>query len=330
MIRRIAYTWALLVPALLAAGGCGSNESEPPPGAPAETPPLSVEMPTESEGNPAQDDVTENNPGDNNPSENSPAEDTPATDNSSEDDPTEESSAAAQWGDLFGRFVYDGAPPAPKPINVNKDQQVFGNLNLVDESLVVAEDGGLANVLVFVRTKDVAVHPDYAKTANDDAFLDNKGGRFEPRLSGLRLTQKLVVRNPDPVSHNTNITPLGDTGINPILAPGGKTEHTFGRQQNIPVPIACNVHGWMKAYVLPRGNPYFAVSPKDGSFKIEKVPAGVELEIQLWHEKSGYLNDVALAGGKVQASDRGRFMFTLTPGPNDLGTIKVDPKLFDK
>lgn len=325
MIRRIVYIWALCVPALLWAGGCGSNQAEPPPGAPTEMPTLSVEMPTDSEVAPAQEDATENNG-----SETSPAEDTPVTDNSTEEDPTEESSAAAQWGDLFGRFVYDGTVPEPEPINVNRDQEHFANLNLVDESLVVAENGGLANVVVYVRTSGVAVHPDYDKTDDDMIFLDNKGGRFEPHVAGLRLTQKLIVRNPDPVSHNTNITPLGETGINPILAVGGETEHAFGRQQNIPVPVACNVHPWMKAYVLPRANPYFAVSAEDGSFKIAKVPAGAELEIQLWHEKSGYLKNVELADGELQASERGRFTLTLQVGANDLGTIRVDPQIFEK
>ena len=138
-------------------------------------PPLSVEMPTDTEAAPAQDGAVENNPGESNPSENSPGEDTLPTDNSTGDDPTEESSTAAQWGDLFGRFVYDGTVPEPEPINVNRDQEHFGNLNLVDESLVVAEDGGLANVVVYVRTSGVAVHPDFDKTDDDMIFLDNKG-----------------------------------------------------------------------------------------------------------------------------------------------------------
>ncbi len=42
---------------------------------------------------------------------------------------------------------------------------------IVDESLVVSDKGGLANVFVWVRgPKDVKVHPDYEKTAKDKAI----------------------------------------------------------------------------------------------------------------------------------------------------------------
>ena len=43
----------------------------------------------------------------------------------------------------------------------------------------------------------------------------------------------------------------------------------------------------MKAYMLPRENGYFAVSADDGSFEIANLPAGEELEIQVWHESAG-------------------------------------------
>ena len=240
------------------------------------------------------------------------------------------SAMSAEWGDLTGKFVFDGEPPVPAPIEVNRDEQAFGNLGLVDESLLVDPEGGLANVLIYVRTKDVDVHPNFAQNANDQVVLDNKGGRFEPRVLGLRLSQELLVRNPDPVAHNTNISPLGDAGINPLLPPAQQVEHRFNRAQNIPAPVQCNVHPWMKAYVLPRANPYFAVSATDGTFEIEKLPAGTELEFQLWQEKSGYLKDAASENGKLKASERGRFTITLEPGKNDLGDIHVDPKLFDK
>jgi len=52
------------------------------------------------------------------------------------------------------------------------------------------------------------------------------------------------------------------------------------------------------------------------------VPAGVELEFQVWQEKSGF----------VEARDwkRGRFKMTLAAGKNDLGEVKVKPAIFNK
>ena len=233
---------------------------------------------------------------------------------------------AAEWGDLTGKFVYDGAAPKPKPLNITADAAVFGKLGLVDESLLVdPKSRGVANVVIYVRTRDVEIHPDYTKRAakEKEARFDNKGGKFVPRVLPIWLDkQTMCLCNSDPVPHNSNLAPFGDKQINPLLPPKGEIDHKFNVQQLIPVPVSCNIHPWMKGYVLPRKNPYIAVTDKDGSFKLENLPAGVELEFQVWHERSGY---VAIDGWT-----RGRFTMKLKSGKNDLGTKKLAPKLFDK
>jgi len=231
---------------------------------------------------------------------------------------------AAEWAELTGKFVYDGKPPVPKPVEITKDQEAFGNLGLVDESLLVAKDGGIANVVIYVRTRDVDIHPDIEKSLPKEVKFDNKGGRFEPHILPVWLDkQKVILHNSDPVPHNANVQPLGDEGKNPLLPPNTGVDHQFNRQQLIPVPVACNIHPWMRGFILPRNNPYTAVTAEDGTFTLEKLPAGTELEFQVWHEKSGYLDP---QGDWM----RGRFTITLKPGKNDLGTIRVDPAVFEK
>jgi hypothetical protein len=228
-------------------------------------------------------------------------------------------SALAQWGTLKGKFVYDGAAPAAVALDTAKDplctQKVF------DEQLVVGKDGGLANVVVYVRTKGVKVNPEYAKAAKADAVLDNTGCHFVPHILPMLTTQSLVIKNSDKTSHNTNGNPIGDQAFNPVIPAGGNVTQVLKKVQAIPQPVACNIHPWMKAYVLPRDNPYVAVSGADGSFEIKNLPVG-ELEFQAWQEKSGYLK----APGWVS----GRFKKTIKAGDNDLGTIKLSPTLFNK
>lgn len=227
---------------------------------------------------------------------------------------------AAEWGDLVGRIVFDGAAPTPANLNINKDLECC-KVKHVDESLLVDSSGGLANVVLYCRDRNVAVHPDYDATATTEVVLDNTTCRFEPHVAVLRLTQTLVIRNSDICGHNTNLQPLGDAGINPLIAANSEVRHKFNRAQNIPVPASCNIHPWMKSYVLPRDNPYVTVSAADGTFRIENLPAG-PVEMQAWHETAGYVD--------TKAWPKGRFKVTIKAGTNDLGTIKLPASLFKK
>jgi hypothetical protein len=227
---------------------------------------------------------------------------------------------AEGWGTLKGKFVFDGTPPEPAKINImGKDPAVCGVVPLFDETLLVGPDGGIANVIVYLTTKNPSVHPDYAKTANDKVELDNKGCMFVPHVVPVLLSQTFVVKNSDPVGHNVNIQPPLDEPRNIMLSPGDKVEFQFKRSQRLPVNPSCNIHTWMSCYVLPRDNPYTGVSGLDGSFEIKNLPAG-ELEFVVWKEKIGYL------AAKPEWT-KGVIKMTIQPGDNDLGTIKVGPDL---
>jgi hypothetical protein len=231
--------------------------------------------------------------------------------------------ADAQWGTLKGKFVYEGAAPTPTPVKVDKDVQEFGKLNLVDEALVVGPEGGVENVVIYCRTKNVKVDPALEKDLPKTVLMDNKGGRFAPHIVPVWVKhQALILGNSDKVGHNSNIQPLGDMGANPLIPPAGMVELKFNRSQNVPVPVGCNIHPWMKGYVLPRDNPYMAVSNADGEFEIKNLPAG-ELEFQAWQEKAGYLEAPGWAKGRFKATIK-------ADETTDLGTIKLAPKLFEK
>ena len=52
------------------------------------------------------------------------------------------------------------------------------------------------------------------------------------------------------------------------------------------IPVKCNVHPWMRAYIGVVSNPFFAVTGDDGSFTIKGLPPG-NYTIETWHEKFG-------------------------------------------
>ena len=59
----------------------------------------------------------------------------------------------------------------------------------------------------------------------------------------------------------------------------------------------------MTSYIGIVNHPYFAVSGMDGSFQIDKVPAGMRT-IQIWHERYGMLTKtVNIKAGAITTVD---------------------------
>jgi plastocyanin len=238
-------------------------------------------------------------------------------------------SHAAEWASLKGRFVFDGDPPAATEITADKDVEVCGKHKLVNEELVVSDGKGIANVVLFVRSKGVTVHPDLEDGSKlDPLVLDNKDCRFQPHVGFVQTGQTLTIKNSDPVGHNSNIATMKNSPSNSLVPSNGSSDVTFSRDEAIPASVTCNIHPWMKAYLVIRPNPYGVVTGADGSFEIENLPVGEELEFQLWHEKGGYLDEFTLDGKKT-AAKRGRIDFTVEEGGTDLGDIVVDGKVFN-
>jgi plastocyanin len=237
--------------------------------------------------------------------------------------------AAEEWGTLKGRFVYSGDAPSPVELKVDKDVEVCGKHKLVNEELLVAADKGVANVVVFVRDKSVKVHPDAAAAATSaKVVLDNKDCRFEPHVAFVQAGQNLVVKNSDPVGHNSNIATLKNSPSNNLIPAGGEATLTFKAAEAIPAQVTCNIHPWMKAWLVVRDNPYAAVSGPDGSFEIANLPVG-EIELQLWHEKAGYIGEITV-GGKAEKTAKGRKKVKVAAAGTDLGEMVLNASLFSK
>lgn len=228
---------------------------------------------------------------------------------------------AQQWGDLTGRFVFDGKPPAAAKLTVTKDLEVCGKMPLFDQSLVVDENGGIANVVIYVTSKKVKVHPDLVEAPSEPVVFDNEDCQFVPHVAIIRVGQPLTLKNSDAVAHNSNMQPLGDVGINPLIGAGKSTRYQFSRAQTRPVPVGCNVHPWMRGYILPRDNPYMAVSAADGTFKIEKLPVG-KIEFHVWHERPGYVN--------TKKWKKGKFELTIKAGENKLPEVKLSENVLSR
>jgi hypothetical protein len=121
------------------------------------------------------------------------------------------------------------------------------------------------------------------------------------------------MKNSDPVGHNTNIV----GGTNEIIEAGMTRDYTPQKESPLPQQVTCNIHPWMIAWFLPRANPYIAVTAADGTFEIANLPAGEELEFQVWHENatgvSGTLDPSTPESRAMKWTRQGRFKLKLQP-----------------
>lgn len=236
--------------------------------------------------------------------------------------------AGEGWGKLVGVFHYQGSAPQLGSLATGgKDAEVCDQAPIPDQSLIVdSGSGGIKNIIVYAR-RTSRIHESYEASAEEPQVFDQENCLFLSHVMPMRVSQPLMIKNSDPIGHNTNISPPADRSVNVLLPGGGESEYQFTRQQNTPVAVACNIHPWMKSYILPRNDPYFALTDEQGQFTIENLPAGEEIEFQIWHERSsgsqGALQITGLTDGN------GRFKQTIpADGELNLETIEVPPGAF--
>jgi hypothetical protein len=219
----------------------------------------------------------------------------------------------AQWGDLSGRFVYDGKPPAPK---------------VQDETLVInGRNKGLANVLVWLRIADVNVHPDYEKTRRETVSIELDSNRFKPRIVLYRTGAPLRIVNTGRVGVDFNFDPVRNSATNRILPANFSVNlDPLELPEAGPIEMSDAIHPNSRGWLLVANTPYAAVSDADGKFEVKNLPSGTELEFQVWQERSGWVNN--FQNDRPDRWPRGRFKKTLVVGGNALGDIKLDPKQF--
>lgn len=234
------------------------------------------------------------------------------------------------WATIRGQFVFDGTPPQMQPYGVTKEPEVCtegGKAPLQETLLVDSGSKGIKNVVVYLR--DASRVHESAAAKKDAVEFDQKRCVFLTHVAAITVGQPLMIKNSDPIGHNTNIV---GTGFNPTVPAGGAVPFNVQREMSVPNEVKCGIHPWMTAYLLARKDGYFAVTDAQGNFEIANVPAGEPLEFQVWHE-SGAAAGSGLVGTTPDAKDvkwstRGRMSLTLQPDEKKELKVVVPAKAF--
>jgi plastocyanin len=190
--------------------------------------------------------------------------------------PIDPATAAA----VSGTVKFEGAVPKAATIDMSQDPNCKG-ANKAE--LVVASDGHLANVFVYV--KEGFGNRTFA-APKEAVELDQSGCRYHPHVMGVMAGQSVKIVNSDPTTHNIHPTPQNNREWNESQPPqGAPLEKTFAREE-IMLPVKCNQHPWMKMYVNVTKSPFYAISGPDGKYEIKGLPPG-DYTLAFVHEKFG-------------------------------------------
>ena len=135
--------------------------------------------------------------------------------------------------------------------------------------------------VVYVDTISGKTFPE----STQHPVIDQKGLVFQPHVTAVQVGTTVDFLNSDSVAHNVFWTSIGGNkklGHNLGTWPKGERK-SFKFDTPGAVPVLCNVHPEMSAYLVVVPTPYFATSDQAGSYKIENVPDG-SYTVIAWHE----------------------------------------------
>ena len=190
---------------------------------------------------------------------------------------------AATAGNIAGSVVFEGDAPSMATIDMSGESVCAAKhaSTPMAEEVVVNGNGTLANVFVYVKEGLESLQfPTPAP-----ALLDQNGCVYIPHVLGVMVDQDITIRNSDGLLHNINATPNEQRGFNTSQPINMESTRAFGTAE-VMVPLRCDVHGWMNAYVGVLTHPYHSVSNGAGAFSLSTLPPG-EYVIEAWHERYG-------------------------------------------
>jgi len=191
----------------------------------------------------------------------------------------------ATAGEVTGSVKLDGVGPKQKTINMAAEPACTKGRTspAMTEEVVTGDGGALANVIVYVKTGlDGYSFPAPAAAAD----ITQEGCQYHPHVVAMQVGQNIDVVNKDQTTHNIHPIPKDNREWNESQPPGAAPIVKSFTREEVAIPVKCNVHPWMKAYMAVMPNPYFQVTDKDGKFDLKNLPPGT-YSLVAWHELYG-------------------------------------------
>jgi plastocyanin len=196
-------------------------------------------------------------------------------------------------GSISGKVIFKGKRTS-STLPVAKDREVCGE-SKQDPSLIANEKGEVQYAVVSIVDIRQGKEIEPVK-----AVLDQKGCEYHPHVLAIPAGTTIEILNSDGVLHNVHTISEKNKPFNRAQPKYLKTITHLFKEPEI-VPVKCDVHGWMSAWIFVARHPYYSVTMADGAFSLKEVPPG-SYTLEVWHETLGKQTQRVEVGpsGKVE------------------------------
>jgi plastocyanin len=146
------------------------------------------------------------------------------------------------------------------------------NVRVIDEA-----GTPLQGAVVFVDTTGATPVPDLARPA---AVMDQVDKKFVPQVLVVPVGADVSFPNSDHIRHHVYSFSEARSFELPLYA-GAPAEPVRFSVPGVVV-LGCNIHDWMRGYVVVVPEPFYAVTGADGTAVISGLPAG-RWRVMGWH-----------------------------------------------
>jgi plastocyanin len=202
--------------------------------------------------------------------------------------------ASPSWGETIkGNVRYVGAPLEKKKVSVTIDQYVCGK-EKESEDLVVSANSGIRNAVVSLQN----IPPGLKREGSfAPAKMDQRQCSFIPRVVIVPVGGTVEFLNSDRLLHN--VRSVAKEKENPTFnraQPHARAiSYVFKQAERLRVD--CDLHSWMRGWVVVAEHPFYVVTNEQGEFILENVPPG-KYTLQVWQESLGNVTQEVAVGGK--------------------------------
>ncbi|MEO2053926.1 MAG: carboxypeptidase-like regulatory domain-containing protein [Nitrospira sp.] len=191
-------------------------------------------------------------------------------------------------GTLEGQVFLTGTPPPARIFHLIFSPNIEfcrdisdGKGNRLLQEFHVSSDGGFQDVVVALVGVKKGKPFDYTPII----WIENC--QIKPFVTPVRNNHPITISSVDPITHDIQAYTLKDEYTfamfnKPMPARASVTKEIVFRKGHYIFRTQCGVHDYMQSWGMAVGNPYFAVTDREGRFIISDIPPGTYYLVA-WH-----------------------------------------------